>query len=105
MYSPARRIGALAAVRAAGITSVGVVSPLLPLAEPRRFAEALAQACDRVILDHYLVGDGIPERSAPGRAGSRACSSTLVTRGGRVRAFCGRWSACSGRYSVTLVGS
>jgi DNA repair photolyase len=58
MYSPARRIAALREVRAAGITTVGVVSPLLPLDDARSFAQNLEKACDRVILDHFLIGDG-----------------------------------------------
>ena len=57
-YPPALRIDALAAVRAGGVRAVGVVSPLLPLADPRGFAHALEAACDAVILDHYLIGDG-----------------------------------------------
>jgi DNA repair photolyase len=60
MYSPTARIEALEAVRRAGVTSVGVVSPILPLDHPRAFAWALEQACDKVILDHYLIGDGSP---------------------------------------------
>jgi hypothetical protein len=30
----------------------------LPLAEPDKFAQDLGAACDRVVLDHYLLGDG-----------------------------------------------
>src|SRR2546425_304781 len=84
MYSPARRIAALAAVRAAGITSVAVVSPLLPLAEPRRFAEALEHACDQVILDHYLVGDGSPRAFRTRRSGF----PTLLVKAGYARWTC-----------------
>lgn len=58
MYSPHTRIAALHEVRAAGITAVGVISPLLPLEDSLGFARALEQACDRVILDHFLIGDG-----------------------------------------------
>ena len=57
-YSPHSRIQALHALRAAGLDSVATVSPLLPLDDPRRFAGELEQACTRVILDHYLLGDG-----------------------------------------------
>ena len=60
MYLPSARIAALGEVRSAGITAVGVVSPLFPLEDPWRFARALEAACDRVILDHYLIGDGSP---------------------------------------------
>jgi hypothetical protein len=34
--------------------------PLLPLADPLAFARRLDATCDRVILDHYLIGDGSP---------------------------------------------
>ncbi|MCY4614256.1 MAG: hypothetical protein OXB94_11650, partial [Nitrospira sp.] len=51
----------LHALRAAGLDSVATVSPLLPLDDPRRFAGELEQACTRVILDHYLLGDGSKE--------------------------------------------
>jgi hypothetical protein len=37
-----------------------VIGPLLPLADPLGFARRLDAACDRVILDHYLIGDGSP---------------------------------------------
>ena len=30
----------------------------MPLADPEMFARALDEACDRVIVDHYLLGDG-----------------------------------------------
>ena len=32
----------------------------MPLADPEGFAHRLDEACDRVILDHYLIGDGSP---------------------------------------------
>ena len=60
-YSPRSRIQALHALRAAGLDSVATVSPLLPLDDPRRFAGELERACTRVILDHYLLGDGSKE--------------------------------------------
>ena len=60
-YSPHSRIQALHALRAAGLDSVATVSPLLPLDDPRRFAGELERACTRVILDHYLLGDGSKE--------------------------------------------
>ena len=60
-YSPHARIQALYALRDAGLDAVATVSPLLPLDDPRRFANELEQACTRVILDHYLLGDGSKE--------------------------------------------
>ena len=60
-YSPNVRIQALGALRAAGLDAVATVSPLLPLDDPERFANELEHACTRVILDHYLLGDGSKE--------------------------------------------
>ena len=57
---PARRLATLAAFRARGIPTQATISPLLPLADPPAFARRLDAACDRVILDHYLIGDGSP---------------------------------------------
>jgi DNA repair photolyase len=57
---PARRVATLARFRARGIPTQATVSPLLPLADPESFARRLDDACDRVILDHYLIGDGSP---------------------------------------------
>ena len=60
-YSPASRMDALRRLRAAGLPTVATVSPLLPLADVRSFADTLECAADRVILDHYLLGDGSPD--------------------------------------------
>jgi DNA repair photolyase len=55
---PSRRLETLALFRRTGILTQATVSPLLPLADPVGFARRLAEACDRIILDHYLIGDG-----------------------------------------------
>ena len=57
---PASRLETLKKFRARGLLTQATVSPLLPLANPRQFACQLDAACDRVILDHYLIGDGSP---------------------------------------------
>jgi hypothetical protein len=69
LYSPKTRIAALDQVRAAGLTSVGVVSPLLPLDDVRKFAETLESACEEVILDHFLIGDGSKQGLRTRRSG------------------------------------
>lgn len=56
--SPARRLATLETFRARGIPTQAAISPLLPLADPEAFARRLDAACDRVIVDHYLIGDG-----------------------------------------------
>jgi DNA repair photolyase len=57
---PSRRLSTLEAFRTRGIPTQATISPLLPLADPPSFARRLDAACDRVILDHYLIGDGSP---------------------------------------------
>jgi DNA repair photolyase len=57
---PARRLETLKKFRARGVLTQATISPLLPLLNPRQFACQLDAACDRVILDHYLIGDGSP---------------------------------------------
>ena len=57
---PARRLAILERFRARGIPTQATISPLLPLADPPAFARRLDVACDRVILDHFLIGDGSP---------------------------------------------
>lgn len=59
-YTPEARIAALESLHAAGLPTVATVSPLLPLDDPQHFARRLEPVCDRVILDHYLLGDGSP---------------------------------------------
>ncbi len=60
-HSPESRIHALRILRTAGLHMVATVSPLLPLEDPWQFARDLEASCDRVILDHYLLGDGSPD--------------------------------------------
>jgi DNA repair photolyase len=55
-----KRIAALKAFRERGVLTQATVSPLLPLVDPERFAEKLGKVSDRIILDHYLLGDGSP---------------------------------------------
>ena len=57
-YSPVARLKALYTLKQAGLDAVGVVAPLLPLDDLEAFAHALDESCSRVIVDHYLVGDG-----------------------------------------------
>ncbi len=58
--SPAKRLATLRKFRSRKILTQATVSPLLPLSNPRTFAHELDSACDRVIVDHYLIGDGSP---------------------------------------------
>jgi DNA repair photolyase len=55
---PARRLEVLEEARELGVRTQAAVSPLLPIADLPGFAAKLDRACDRVVVDHYLVGDG-----------------------------------------------
>jgi DNA repair photolyase len=55
---PAKRLETLLRFRTAGVATQATVSPLMPLADPQSFARCLNAACDRVVVDHYLLGDG-----------------------------------------------
>jgi DNA repair photolyase len=55
---PAKRLETLKQFHDAGVRTQATISPLMPLADPEMFARALDEACDRVIVDHYLLGDG-----------------------------------------------
>jgi DNA repair photolyase len=57
----ARRIEAAATLRAAGLFVVATVAPLLPIADPDTFFARLAEACDAVVIDHFIGGDGTPD--------------------------------------------
>jgi DNA repair photolyase len=54
----AKRVEALRALKDAGVPAQAAVSPLLPLRDPEAFARRLGEASDRVVIDHYLLGDG-----------------------------------------------
>lgn len=53
-----RRLEAAAALKAAGIRTIITVAPLLPIADPRRFFEQIAEVADAVVIDHFIGGDG-----------------------------------------------
>ena len=68
-FAPRVRLDALRTLKRAGLNAVGVVAPLLPLADPVGFAHSLDEACTSVIVDHYLVGDGSPGGARTRRRG------------------------------------
>ena len=58
-WTPIRnRMAALGQARAAGVETRAAVSPILPVADVGRFATTLGDVAERIILDHYLIGDG-----------------------------------------------
>jgi DNA repair photolyase len=52
-----RRLAAMRRARAVGVPVQAALSPLLPH-DPERFADRLADACDRVVVDTLVSGDG-----------------------------------------------
>ncbi|MFO0889446.1 MAG: hypothetical protein U0790_09940 [Isosphaeraceae bacterium] len=70
---PEGRLRVLELFRTSGVPTQATVSPLLPLADPEGFARRLDRAGDRIILDHFLIGDGSP-------GGSRTRRTTFIRR-------------------------
>ena len=58
--SPTKRVTVLKEFRDAGVQTQAAISPLLPIENPDTFARRLDESCTRVIVDHYLLGDGSP---------------------------------------------
>ena len=56
--SPTERLKALRMFKERGVPAQATLSPLLPLADRDSFAHHLDHACDRVVVDHFLLGDG-----------------------------------------------
>jgi len=54
----AKRLETLEKFRTRGIPTQAAVAPLLPIGDVVGFAKTLDQICDRVVVDHYLLGDG-----------------------------------------------
>ena len=67
------------------------MSPLLPLSDPWQFATDLEESCERVILDHYLLGDGSQE----GRRTKRTLLPQLLKETGL-----GTWSTLEKFYEI-----
>ncbi len=65
----AARLAALARLRRSGIRCAAVVAPMLPIDDVEGFARRLGEAADRVILDHFLIGDGSPGGQRTRRTG------------------------------------
>jgi DNA repair photolyase len=88
---PSRRLATLSTFRGRGIRTQATISPLLPLADPAAFALRLDAACDRVIVDHYLIGDGSPN-------GWRTRRTSFADR--LERAGFGEWNALAKLWEV-----
>ena len=53
-----KRFAAAEQLKAAGVTTVITVSPLLPIDDPEQFFARVARSADAVVLDHFIGGDG-----------------------------------------------
>lgn len=58
-----RRFEAACRLRRLGLFTVITVSPLLPIRDPERFFRRIGDAADRVVIDHFVEGDGSPDGS------------------------------------------
>ncbi len=65
-----RRFAAARELRAAGLSVVITVSPLLPIADPRAFFTRIAEVAQAVVVDHFIGGDG-------SRGGARTAATPL----------------------------
>jgi DNA repair photolyase len=54
----AARLAACARLKEAGLRTVVTVSPLLPIADPAKFFQRIAEVADGVVIDHFIGGDG-----------------------------------------------
>lgn len=61
--SVAKRLGACAALKGAGLRIVVTVSPLLPIEDPERFFGRIADCADALVIDHFVQGDGSADGS------------------------------------------
>jgi DNA repair photolyase len=53
-----KRVEACRQLRAAGLSTVVTVSPLLPIRDPEGFFARLSAVADAIVLDHFIDGDG-----------------------------------------------
>ena len=53
-----RRFEAAERLRRLGLFTVITVSPLLPIRDPERFFRRIGETADRVVIDHFIEGDG-----------------------------------------------
>jgi len=88
-YPIASRLEALATMKRRGIPTVGVVSPMWPIGDAAGFAARLGDACDRVILDHYLLGDGTADG---GRTRTRLVTADATFPDLLARSGYGEWT-------------
>ncbi|WP_437203088.1 hypothetical protein [Planctomicrobium sp. SH664] len=85
--SVADRLAACDQLRQQGLCVVATVAPLLPIDNPQEFFRRLGEVADRVVIDHFIGGDGSSDGSRtlktplpPAMAAVRTESVTLAYR-------------------------
>ncbi len=58
-----RRFDAACRLKRLGLFTVITVSPLLPIRDPESFFRRIGEAADRVVIDHFIEGDGTADGS------------------------------------------
>ena len=53
-----KRLDACRQLRQAGIPTLVTVAPLLPIENPERFFQSIAEVAEGVVIDHFIQGDG-----------------------------------------------
>ncbi len=93
----ARRFEAAARLKAAGVRVVVTVAPLLPIADPDRFFQRIAEVADAVVLDHFVGGDGSPcgtrtlQTALPAAMAAVAPESVTLAYRDQMAAIARRW--------------
>ncbi len=75
--SVAERMAAARVLHDAGVFVVVTVSPLLPIRDPGRFFDRVAEAADAVVIDHFIGGDGTSDGSRTSRTGLPAAMAAV----------------------------
>lgn len=74
-----KRFDACAKLQAGGVRTVVTVSPLLPIADPERFFDRVAETADAAVIDHFIEGDGSTDGSRTQRTALPAAMEALHT--------------------------
>lgn len=81
-FSPRVRLDTARQLKQQGIPTHITVAPLLPLDSIETFFADIDTSCHRVILDHYLIGDGTPHRLEAGYRTKKTALPKILAENG-----------------------